>query len=108
LAGHVILSSVLLAAVALLCYWRLRAWSSRRGRVDQGEYRMVAAQYVDSAFDESLSDGGDDDEDSYGNGNANDDFKDDGGWAKRGTKSIEMNAIDREANGGLTLEEMNG
>ena len=58
---------------------------------------MVTAQYVDSAFDDSLSD----DEGS-------DDENVDGGWSKAGKRSIEMHAIDREMNGGLTLEEMNG
>jgi hypothetical protein len=104
MGSHVILSSLLLTAFAVLCYWRLRIRCSlRRGRLDQGEYRMVAAQYVDSAFDESLSDGGDDEDGSY-----DDDIKDDGGWSTREKKSIEMHEIDREANGGLTLEEMNG
>jgi hypothetical protein len=99
IGSHVIVSTLILVAVALLCYWRLKVCCSSRRRADQGEYRMVAAQYVDSAFDDSLSDPGDED-------GSDDDV--DGGWSKRGKKSIEMHAIDRETNGGLTLEEMNG
>jgi hypothetical protein len=98
-SNHIILSSLAAVTLALLCYWRLRICCSRR-RVDHGEYRMVTAQYVDSAFDDSLSDAGDDE--------GSDDENFDGGWSKAGKRSIEMHAIDREMNGGLTLEEING
>jgi hypothetical protein len=93
---HIIISSLAVVTLALLCYWRLRICCSRR-RVDHGEYRMVTAQYVDSAFDDSLSDDEGSDDENF-----------DGGWSKAGKRSIEMHAIDREMNGGLTLEEMNG
>jgi hypothetical protein len=93
---HIILSSLAAVTLALLCYWRLKLCCSRR-RVDHGEYRMVTAQYVDSAFDESLSDDEGSDDENF-----------DGGWSKSGKRTIEMHSIDRERNGGLTLEEMNG
>jgi hypothetical protein len=93
---HIILSSLAAVALALLCYWRLKICCSRR-RVDHGEYRMVTAQYVDSAFDDSLSDDEGSDDENF-----------DGGWSKSGKRTIEMHSIDREMNGGLTLEEMNG
>mmetsp|Transcript_21999 Transcript_21999/g.32494 ORF Transcript_21999/g.32494 Transcript_21999/m.32494 type:complete len:324 (+) Transcript_21999:177-1148(+) len=75
--------------------------SNRLKHDDKGEYRAVAEQYGnynDDAFCDEFS--------AQGSYEEYDDYQDD--WSAGGPnkKSIEM--VNRERNGGLTLEEMNG
>lgn len=99
---HPVLYSLLLAAMVVLVGVRLRSRCLARHRLDQGEYRMVAAQYMDSAFDDSLSD------DEGGGSDPENGDHDDGSWAAANKQSIELKSMDRNSNDGLTLEEMNG
>ena len=87
----------------LVRLWRRGAF--RRREDNRGEYRAVAAQYMESAFDDGLTA---EDYDVFSD-EENDDDDAAPGWKQNGKRrSIEMMGIDEEMNGGLTLEEMNG
>ena len=97
-----------LLLLSLLCAWWWR--QSRQADLGRGEYRAVAAHYADNAFDDAFADdfsaGSYDDDDDAGPGDDHED--DDNGWSGTNKRCIEMKTLDKEENGGLTLEEMNG
>lgn len=68
--------------------------NNRRRSLSRGEYRAVAAHYIEHDFDDSLR------EDEF--------EEEDEGWSSSGKRTIEMASFGDEENGGLTLEEVNG
>jgi hypothetical protein len=82
--------AVILALTMLYVYARRRRF---RRAPSHGMYRTVAAQYVNSAFDEEMT------QDDYLSDEEGDDF-----WSKGGRKSVEMGIYKDD----LSLDEVNG
>jgi hypothetical protein len=87
--------------LVVLCICKKRLFGDG-GEDARGEYRSVAHHFADVGFDDTF----DDDVSAGENGDYMSDEED--GWSNGGKHVIEMKTLDSEANGGLTLEEMNG
>jgi len=95
-------SSILLLLCLPICLRFYRSLCQSYRDDQRGGYRMVAAQYTESAFDDGLTE---EDYDVF----SDEEEETSNDWKTNGKRrSIEMMGIEEELNGGLTLEEMNG
>jgi hypothetical protein len=83
-------------AIVLLCYYFVRRRSRRTP--SHGAYRAVTAQYVSSAFDDTLS------RDDYLSEEEYEEEDNNEYWAQGGRKSVELGTFKDD----LTLDEVNG
>lgn len=95
--GMSLVFGALLVVICLVLYQRRRKSDSDMNR---GEYRQVAAQYMDSAFDADLSE-----EAEYF---SDEEEEADDDWSGVGKRTIEMRSIDSKGDDNLALEELNG